>query len=79
MMLEQKIKPEAIGSDLVGFDHPYCMKHQRKHKIYCTQPKWIGTVLEVTRYHHCKECKAEGEKDPPPLINSRDFNFHTTG
>lgn len=75
-MFQTEIKLDRIKSDMVGFDHSYCVKHQRKHKIYCTQPRWNGLVLEVTRYHYSK---AEGEKDPPPLINSRDFNFHTTG
>lgn len=73
-MIKQQIDLESIGSELVGFDHPYCMKHKRKHKIYSTQPKWNGLVLKVARYHYCKECKAEGVEDPPPIVNSRDFS-----
>ena len=77
--MQHTIDLDSIKSDMVGFDHPYCVKHGRKHKIYRTQPKWNGQVLEVVRYHYCEECRCEGAKNPPPLFNSRVFNFDTTG
>ncbi len=77
-MPEKQIDLSKIKSSMVGFNIPFCIKHNRKHVIDSTRRNLRGEVLEVFRYHHCEDCRREGIEDPPPLINSRDFSGSAT-
>lgn len=72
-MPESKVDLTKVKTWMVNFDHPWCYKHSRAHRIHTTRRKNKGTVVEVVRYHHCEQCIAEGGDEPPPLFNSRDF------
>lgn len=72
-MQNSTVDIETIASSMVGYDHPYCTKHRRPHKMNGTLRNVRGTILEVIRYHYCPQCRCEGAEPPPPLVNSVDF------
>jgi len=68
---------EMMPASVVGFDMPFCEKHNQCHVVYKTRKNVRGYVMEVTRYHHCKKCDAEGVQNPKPLFHAKNFKVCT--
>lgn len=75
-MPESKVDLTKIPSSVVGFDKPYCFKHDRAFRVENVNRHYdhVRSRLTVTRYCICKQCQAEGKEEFTEVVNSKDFD-----
>lgn len=76
-MMDQQVDLKKIPSSAVGFDKPYCFKHNQDFRVEKVTRSYDfdRCRLTVTRYCICKKCQADGEKNFRKLVNSKDFDL----